>query len=154
MFWKFCGFMDLDPDPDWSNFVNPDPEPDTINPDPHHWLYSSNLKTRNFFSRVLHWEGIIRKNPYPVQYRLILHSMFVIIPPSNISTDFAHHDLRVLLYNLYLKLVDIINPGIPGSRPRTLYSPVPPAPAQSPPSTLRTQHSRYLDISSGSLETK
>ena len=33
MFWKFGDFIDLDPDPDWSNFV----DPDTINPDPHHW---------------------------------------------------------------------------------------------------------------------
>ena len=32
---KFGDFLDLDPDPDWSNFV--DPDPDTINPDPHHW---------------------------------------------------------------------------------------------------------------------
>ena len=51
MFWKFCDFIDLepDPDPDWSNFV--DPDPDTINPDPHHWLkknYKKNLQTRPF----------------------------------------------------------------------------------------------------------
>ena len=34
MFGKLGDFIDLDPDPDY--FVNPDP--DTINPDPHHWL--------------------------------------------------------------------------------------------------------------------
>ena len=36
MFWKFGDFMNLDPD--WTNFVDPDPDPDTINPDPHHWV--------------------------------------------------------------------------------------------------------------------
>ena len=25
MFWKFCDFIDLDPDPNWSNFVDPYP---------------------------------------------------------------------------------------------------------------------------------
>ena len=35
MFWNFGDFINLDPDPDWLNFVDPDPE--TINPDPHHW---------------------------------------------------------------------------------------------------------------------
>ena len=34
MFGKFGDFIDLDPD--GSNFV--DPDPDTINPDPHHWI--------------------------------------------------------------------------------------------------------------------
>ena len=29
-------FLDLYPDSDSSNFV--DPDPDTINPDPHHWI--------------------------------------------------------------------------------------------------------------------
>ena len=36
MFWnQFGDFIDLDPDPNSSNFV--DPDPDTINPDPHPW---------------------------------------------------------------------------------------------------------------------
>ena len=37
MFLKFGDFIDLDPD--WSSFVYPDADPDTINPDPHHWLF-------------------------------------------------------------------------------------------------------------------
>ena len=40
MFWnQFSDFIDLDPDPNSSNFV--DPDPDTINPDPHPWLVDS-----------------------------------------------------------------------------------------------------------------
>ena len=37
--WRFyepVSGLDPDPDPDWTNFV--DPDPDTINPDPHHWI--------------------------------------------------------------------------------------------------------------------
>ena len=37
-FWKFGDFIDLDPYPDWSNFV--DLDPDTINPDPDHRVQS------------------------------------------------------------------------------------------------------------------
>ena len=53
MFWKFGDFMDLDPDPDWSNFV--DPDPDTINPDPHHCFkpYSSRYPPTFFILHVL-----------------------------------------------------------------------------------------------------
>ena len=37
MFWNQFGyFIDLDPDPYSSNFV--DQDPDTINPDPHYWI--------------------------------------------------------------------------------------------------------------------
>ena len=50
MFWnQFGDFIDLDPDPDldpasdsvYQNFVDPDQDPDTINPDPHHWILSN-----------------------------------------------------------------------------------------------------------------
>ena len=33
---QFGDFIDLDPDPHSSNFV--DPNPQTIKPDPHHWF--------------------------------------------------------------------------------------------------------------------
>ena len=37
---EFGDFIDQDPDPNSSNFV--DPDPDTINPDPHPWSAGSN----------------------------------------------------------------------------------------------------------------
>ena len=40
MFWKFGDFIDLDPDPDWSNFVDPYP---------HHWYKTCSRKSYRVF---------------------------------------------------------------------------------------------------------
>ena len=40
----------MDLDPDWSNFV--DPDPDTINPDPHHWFPEDQLRIRKMVKTI------------------------------------------------------------------------------------------------------
>ena len=37
---QMVDFIDLDPDPHSSKFVDPDPH--TINADPHHWIFDQN----------------------------------------------------------------------------------------------------------------
>ena len=61
MVWnQFADFIDLDPDPDSSNFVDPDSA--TINSDPHHWAFGMS--------------GVYKKTHNTVNLSLILYLTF------------------------------------------------------------------------------
>ena len=61
MFWnQFGNFINLDPDPVSSNFVDPDPH--TINPDPHHWYIYYRDEGVNAYGKMKRWKEGKKEN--------------------------------------------------------------------------------------------